>query len=128
MFKEFYYWMYWYIRKIKTDTDKEKARNAYILISAFQAMNIATVFIIINYYLKISLSHLLVCYIGVLMMLVLFVLNHFTLFAYRDEVFRRNEEATIVRRRKGKILFLLYLVISVFLLFYLASKLVTPRY
>jgi magnesium-transporting ATPase (P-type) len=121
MFKEFYYWMYWYSRKIRTDSDKEKARNAYLLIGIFQAMNIGTLFIVVKYFHKILLTRNESIYAGILMMTVIGAVNHFYLFSNREKIFQTFEHNSPGRRRKGKLLFLLYVAGSSFLLFYVGS-------
>jgi magnesium-transporting ATPase (P-type) len=128
IFKEFYYWMYWYSRIVKSNTDKEKADSAYLLISLLQSMNIWSAFAIVNYFFRIVLARNTIIFLGLLVAAILGVINHFYLFTSREEIFKKYEYLTPQRRKKGKMLFWLYVIVSIYLLFYLGSKLVTHRY
>jgi hypothetical protein len=127
-FEELYYWAFWYIRKIKTETDKEKADSAQILISMWQCMNVVMIFIIINAYLQIVPRRNGSIIIGIIVATMLLIRNHFYLYKRRGEIFEKYERETPQRRRMGKIIFWLYVVGTLSLLFIFVELFVTPRY
>ncbi len=130
MFKEFYYWMYWYIRKIKFNKDKdvEKAHSAYLTVSTLQAMNIMSVMVVVKYYLKIVLARNTTIVGSLLLAAILFTINYFYLYAKREVIFQKCENYTPTQKRKGKLIFWLYAILTNFVFFYLAVNLVTPKY
>lgn len=128
MFRELYYWMYMTLRKIKTNDTP--AFNSYILICLLQMMNILTIALIINFFLKINTNtdRNTAIYMGIAMITVLYIANYFLLYARRESIFEQYKDMPPERRTKGQIYFWLYVVLSVVIFFTLGINLVTPRY
>jgi hypothetical protein len=126
MFNEIYFWMYSYLRNIKGNSNPPL--NAYLLVSVLQGFNIIMIWGIINYFYKYYVGRNNGIYIGLALAAVLFSINHFYLYSKRGEIFQKYEILNPERRRKGKLYFWLYVILSLVLFFYLAATLVTPRY
>jgi hypothetical protein len=126
MFEELYFWMHSYLQRIKGNSNPPL--NASILICGLQASNIVMISGVINYFLKIKMEKYNTIYFGIALMIVLYLLNHFHLYSKRNEIFQQYENRSPERQRKGKLFFWLYVLLSLFLFFYLAANLVTPRY
>jgi hypothetical protein len=126
IFKELYYWMYWYLSKIKTARNIEKSNRGYLLICLFQGLNILMVYGIINSFLRIKLGRDECIYSAILLSLILMVINRFYLYKKREGIFEKYGHDTPQRRRRGKIIFWLYVVCSLFLFFYLGETLIRP--
>ena len=126
VFKELYYRMYWYVRRIKTETDRRRAESAYLLICLLQNMNVAMMYGIINLFFKIKLERNGSIWAGILVMAILLFVNRFYLYNQREEIFEKYEHETPKRRKRGKILFWLYVVGSLFLFFYFGETLIRP--
>ena len=124
MFKELYYWMYFYVSKVKTN--KTPAFNAYVLICFLNGVNIETFFIFINYNLKLGGEKFNAFYVGGGLAAVLYIINYFLLYKQRKDIFDKYNKLQQRRRIKGQIYFWMYVVLS-FIIFYIAvENLVTP--
>ena|ERR1035437_5484202 len=126
MFQEIYYWMYTRLCKIKSND--MSASNAVFLIVTLQSFNIATVFVIINYYAKIHFAKSLNVYIGLSLAFVLCVINYFLLYAKREKIFKKYENISAKRNVKGLIYFWLYVLLSTIIFFVAAANLVPHKY
>jgi hypothetical protein len=127
MFRELYYWMYMTLRKLKTNDTP--AFNSYILICLLQMMNILTIALIINCFLKINKNtdRNTAIYMGIAMITVLYIVNYFLLYAQRVSIFEKYKDMPPERKTKGHIYFWLYVVLSVVVFFVAGVNLVTPR-
>jgi hypothetical protein len=125
MFKELYYWMYFYLSKIKTNDTP--AFNAYLLISLLQMLNIITFAIIINYFVK-SDPDIVSDYVGLTLYAILLIIDYFSLYAQRKIIFEKYGDLQPKRKTRGIICFWLYVVLSLVALFVSGQNLVTPRY
>jgi hypothetical protein len=126
VFKELYYWIFWYIRKDKKGTDRQKADSAYLLICLLQSLNLLMVYGIIKFFITIKLSKEECIYYGITLALILMAINRFYLFNKRKEIFEKYEHETIRQRQKGKIMFWLYIACTIFTFYYLAFILGIP--
>jgi hypothetical protein len=128
MFQEIYFWMYTYIKKIKTNGNP--ADSAYLLVSGLQSMNIGTIYILINYYLKLSIKieKNTVIYIGLVLAGILFTLNYIILYSKHAAIEQKYISLAPERKKRGKLYLWIYVLLTIFLMFYLGSKLVTPTY
>lgn len=126
MFKELYYWMCTRLAAIKSNDDP--TFNAYFLICFLQAENIGTVFVIVNYYTKVHFAKNAYIFIGISLGLILFAVNHFTLYAKRKEIFEHYENMSSKRKAKGLLYFWLYVLLSTIIFWVVVANLVTPKY
>jgi threonine/homoserine/homoserine lactone efflux protein len=126
MFKELYYWMYFYLSKIKTNDTP--AFNAGLLISLLQIFNILTFAIIINYFVKADLDIIVSDYVGLTLCAILLIIDYFSLYAQRKIIFEKYGALQPKRKTRGIICFWLYAVLSLVGLFVSGAYLVTPRY
>ena len=128
MFRELYYFMYITLRKIKTNVTP--AFNSYILICLLQGFNILTIFVIGAYFLKISTTtnSNIAIYMGLGLAAFLFITNYFLLFAHHESIFEKYNDMPRERIAKGKILFWVYVVLSLVIFFTAGINLVTPKY
>jgi hypothetical protein len=128
MFKELYYWMFWYIKKLNTKSPRERAQTASLLMSMLEGFNIEAVAGAMNHYLKIDLQMNQAVYITIFLAIVLIITNYFYLFSNREKIFAYYDREMPVRRRKGKLLFWIYVILTAFLMSYLGSHIIKPRY
>lgn len=126
MFDEIYYWMYQYLRKIKTND--MPAFNAYLLICLLQIFNIGTLATIINYFLKINIDRNTAIYTGLGLAFVLAVINRFFIYNKRETIFKEFEGTLPERKTKGRIYFWLYTLLSLVIFYVAIANLVTPKY
>ena len=117
MFSELYYWMYINLRKIKTND--LPAFNAYILICLLQIFNIATIVVIIKYFLNININidRNIAGYIGLGFAFISAITNRFILYNKREIIFKKCDNLPIDRQTKGQIYFWLYLILSIAIFF-----------
>jgi len=121
MFKELYYWMATRLSKIKSNDDPPL--NAYFLIVIFQNFNIGTLLLIVNYFIKVHFAKNAHIFIGVSMFILLFVVNYFPLYAKREEIFKKYNNLSQKRRKKGLLYFWLYVLLSIIVFFVAAANL-----
>jgi hypothetical protein len=126
MFEELYYWMYTQLSKIKSNDNPPQ--NAYFLMAILQSLNIGTILIVINYFVKYQFAKHAHFYLGIPTAIVLVLVNHFVLYSKRDKIFKKYESLSPKRRTKGLVLFWLYVLLSNFIFFLSAAYLVTQRY
>jgi hypothetical protein len=134
MFRELYYWMYQYLRKIRTNDTP--AINAYFLICLLQILNIGTLIVLTRYLLKTNASidistcidKSIATYIGIGLTVVLLAVNYFLLYSRRNEIFKQFDSLAPARRVRGNIFFWLYAILSFVLLFVLGPTLGSPTY
>jgi hypothetical protein len=126
MFEELYFWMTTRLAKIKSNGNPP--RNAYLFIGLFQSFNVGTLFVILNYFLKLPFEKVIVIYVSIFWAILLLAINHFTLYAKRKEISNKFENMEPKRKKKGLIYFWLYVCLSTILFFVAAAYLVTPHY
>ena len=116
------------LRKIKTNDTP--AFNSYILICLLQGFNIGTIYVIAAYLLKISTTtdRNTAIYVGLGLAGVLFITNFFLLYAQRESIFEKYNDARPERRIKGQVYFWLYVLLSVVIFFVAGINFVTPKY
>lgn len=126
MFKELYYWMYKAIKKNKFNKDPEL--NAFFLFSSFEIMNIVTFLGIINYFLDLFITRDTVVIFGFIFSVSIMVINFIFLYRKRSEIIKRMETYTSKRKLIGKLLFVIYILATLFLMFYGVHNFVPVRY
>jgi hypothetical protein len=126
MFTELYYWLYRTIKKNKFN--KEPELSAYFLLSSFQGMNIVTLLAFANYFLDIFISKEIVVICAPILFLSILVINYLYLYRKRNEIIKKLEEFSTKRRATGKIFFIIYILATLFLLFYVITNFVLIRY
>lgn len=126
MFEDFYYWMSSQLARIESNDDPPL--NAYFVIGILQVFNIGTLFVIVNYFTKIHFAKNAYIYIGFFLALVLAVINYFYLYARREVIFKKYENLSPKRKKKGLFYFWLYVLLSTVIFWVSAAILVTPNY
>jgi hypothetical protein len=122
----FYYLIYNALTKvISNDTP---ALNALILSVALQAMNILSVFCIINYFIKLHFENKQVIPGAVSLYLILLILNYIYLFRKRDQIIERYKHESKAKKTRGSIYLLSYIVITITVFFVLGETLVQKHY
>lgn len=127
MFRELYYWMFMTLKK-KNPNDMPEF-NAYLLICTLQVFNIATIVIVIKYFLNININidRDIAVYIGLGFAFIMVTTNRFILYNKREIIFKQYEKMPIGRQTKGQIYFWLYVVLSVVIVFTAGINLVTTK-
>jgi len=82
MFKEIYFWMYYYIKRIKSNDTP--AFSSYLLICILQSFNVGTIGILVNYFLKVNIDKNTTVLIGIVWAVLLSIINYFLLYAKRE--------------------------------------------
>lgn len=123
MLGEMYYWMIFYLKKIKTNDMPQF--NAYLLICLLIFANIGSLFEVISFLLKVDIKTLTSDYkvIGIIFGLSIMIPNYFLLFAKRNEIIAKYDQLPQKRRTKGIILFWIYSIVSIPLFFILVANL-----
>lgn len=122
----FYYRIYKGLTKVKTNDTP--ALNAMILLIALQAFNILSVFGIINYFFRLVFDKQQVIIGGISLYIILLVPNYIYLFRKRNEIIKRYQNETAPQKKRGVILLLLYIVITITVFFVLGETIVQKHY
>ena len=126
MFTETYFWLYRTIEKNKFN--KEPDLSAYFLLSSFQGMNIATLLGIVNYFIDVLIPKNVVIMFAPILFLSILVINYLFLYRKRIKIIKKFDGFSTRRKTIGKILFVLYIIASVSLLFFVIKNFVPVRY
>jgi len=123
MLQEMYYWMIYYLSKVKTN-DMPKF-NAYLLICVFLFANMGSIFVITCYLLHLDMSMVITNYkfAGLILAAIVMIPNYFYLFVKKDEICVKYKQSSLQRQQKGKIYFWIYALASIPLYFYLVVNL-----
>lgn len=105
-----YYKLYKLLVRIKSN--KTPAFNSMIILSVFQIMNILSIFILIKHFIQNTFdtnledarNH------GVILALLVFIFNYFFLFNKQKEIFKRYENESYVKSRKGFLQLIIYVL------------------
>ena len=116
MFKEFYYYVY----EIHTGKGSENSKflSSLIGITYLQSINFITLSGIGNYFIQIVINKEIVVFLGILIYVSFTVINYFYLYRKRNEIIKRVDGFTNKREKIGKTFFVIYIIASLFLLFY----------
>ena len=126
MFAELYYWMYKVV--LKNKSNKEPEINAYFLFSLFEIFNICTLWGYINYFLDIFIPRDTVVILAIILIVIQLVINFIFLYKKSSKIINKMEGLTTKRKNIGKLLFVFYILSSLFLMFYVMSNFVPVRY
>jgi len=110
MFKQIYYWMYSYLKRIKSNDTP--AFNSYLLICILQGTNVGTIWVIINYFLKVDIDKSAAVSLGLVWTVLLSIFNYFLLYAKREDIFMKYNNIQTKRKIKGQIYFWIYVLLS----------------
>lgn len=124
MLKEMYYWMIYYIKKIKTNDMPEF--SAYLLMCVLAFANFGALFVIVSFLFGFDIKTLNIDrkIIGIIFGLSVMIPNYFLLFAKRKEIVEKYSKLPKNRRIKGIILFWIYSIVSIPLFFKLVENLI----
>ena len=125
MFGEFYYWLYEYRKKSKSNNTP--GFDAFLGVSFLQCMNVLILFGVANYFLAIDISKNLATYAGIFLYISITVVNYFNLIRKKDEIIKKCEKLSTQRQSRGKLHFWLYTLITLGLFIYVITNLVTPK-
>jgi hypothetical protein len=121
MFNEIYFWMVFYLKKVKTNDTP--AFNGYLILCMLQIFNFGTVWVLINYFfIKVNVNSDISVKICLFFGAVLCTLNYFLFYARRELIFLKYNCLKPKRKVKGQIFFWIYSLLSfAILLFSLAN-------
>jgi|GEM_PF-1981954 len=123
MYSFVYFFIHVFLQRVKSNTNP--AFSAFLLVMIFQILNLCTLAVWINYFLKIKFYKNTLVFLGLLLMLILFVLNFFLIYLKRDAVFIKYQKLQIIT--KYQFIFWLYIVLSVLIYFVSVANLVELR-
>jgi len=121
MFKEFCYYLY----EIHTgrESDNAKFLSASIGISFLHGMNILSFWGIINYFLKLVIPKDSIVFFSISLWLIITILNYFIIYKKRVEIIQKVENFSFKRKRTGEVLFVLYIIATLFTIYYVIYNL-----
>lgn len=123
MMKYIYYKLYQNLKSVKTNDTP--ATNAMILLSMIHMANIATVQVLLNHYFGIKIKLISkdeIIAFAVFFGIIIYIVNYFLFYKKREEIYEAYKNESKFRSRIGYIILVLYIVISVCLLYYFGSK------
>ncbi|MFD1631672.1 hypothetical protein [Pseudopedobacter beijingensis] len=118
MMDEFYYWMYRGLRKIRKEEDP--AFDAFLGVFFFTLVNITVIGRVIYNITEFNLTKEESKIVGVIFAAIVLTLGYFRLYKRRVEIFNKINQFSDNRRRKGKRVFIAYIIISG-ILFYMVT-------
>jgi hypothetical protein len=126
MLQEMYYWMMFYLGKVKTN-DMPKF-NAYLLMCLLVSFNIMTILIVIFSSLNIDHRKLLMSrqdtkIIGGTLEIIVFIFNYFYLYKNINQILQKHDKLVGKRRLRGMFFFWIYAIASIVSLFTLGPAL-----
>src|SRR6266568_2033565 len=111
MFSKFYYIIYKNFKNTKTNTTP--ALNALIILLILQTLNLSSIYMLLNYHLKLYFTKNECITGGVVLFIILFIPNYIFLMSKIDTICKRYENDTKLEKIKSIIYFALYIVVSV---------------
>jgi hypothetical protein len=126
MFKEFYYYLY----EIHTSnkSDKSKFFNSLIGISFLQQINITALWGMINYFSGYILPRDFIVVFSISISVFLGIINYYCLYRKRVEISKKVEGFSTIREKAGKTAFVIYILATLFFMYYVMNNFVTVRY
>lgn len=121
MFKEFCYYLY----EIHTgkESDNAKFLSAIAGILFLQEMNIISLWGIINYIFKLVILKDSIIFMVVSIWLILTILDYLFIYKKRVEIIQKVENFSFKRKRTGEVLFVLYIIATLFTIYYVIYNL-----
>lgn len=116
MFKELFYWAYRFIKRNKSNQNPEL--NAFFLITMLEGINIATIWGFFCHYFGLVIPQSSVSSIFMSISIILLTLNYFLLYKKANEISKKIELLSLKRKRSGKILFVIYNLLTFLLMIY----------
>lgn len=121
MLREYSYYLY------EIHTGKESENNKYfsatIGISFLLGMNLMSLWGIINYLFNLIIPKDSVVFLSILISIFISTINYFYIYKKRKSIIKKVEEFSSRRERIGKISFVLYILATLFLIFYVVENL-----
>lgn len=118
MYSEIYYWILYYFKKSKTNTDPEF--NAMGAVAMLQIVNVATLLSALNCVLKIKVPKESMILIGIIISILILLQNYISIYKKREGIIKNYNN----KEMRGKWFLWLYIIIS-FFLFYVFGSCVT---
>jgi hypothetical protein len=121
MIHEVYYWFFYYVKKINLAKDPEF--KAYIIFCMFSAANIAVVFRLMNMLSNdffISTDKSSIIGKGLIISITYLIIMYFIIYRNRQKIFQKYENMLPKRRLTGKLIFVLYILLTLITLNYIA--------
>ena len=113
LFKELYYWMYFYGKKISKFPVFPIDFAAFILLTESRMINLFSLCVLVNYFLKLREKYLLE--LVIVLFFILFWLDLFLFYKKRGSIIPYCEQFSKRKRNIGKIKFWTYIIFSILL-------------
>jgi len=126
MFKEFYYYVYEI--HIGKESENSKFFSAIFGISYLQSVNFATLWGLMNSYFELEVPKNALIFFCFIIPVLISVINYFYLFRSRNEITKKIEGFSEKREKIGKTLFVVYILTTLFLLFFVLKNFVRVKY
>jgi len=123
MLKEIYYWMVYYLRKVKTNDRPEY--NSFLLVSLMVFSNIATILVIVSYifYISIKFTEREITIVGLSSGLCVGLICYLFTYKQKREIHEKYNNLPKKRRIKGIVFFWIYSLLSIPLFYILVVNL-----
>lgn len=121
--KYLYYKLYQALKKIKTNDTP--ATSALAILSVVQGINVLTILIGLNHFLNVRISldgKQSIIYFAFLSYVSLLLVNYFLFYKSRESISERYKGESKEQSIRGYIKLILYIVLSVFLVYYFGSR------
>jgi len=126
MFKEFCYYLF----EIHTGNESNNIKflKAIIGISFFQILNIISILSIVSYLLKFQISQNLIVFLSITIGLIIYIINYIYIYKNRDNIIKLIEGFSLKREKIGKIFFVVYMLVTLFTMYYVLNNFPTNNY
>jgi hypothetical protein len=121
--KYLYYKLYKSLKRVKTNDTP--ATNAMFLLSLIHFANFATLLILLNHFFKIKItlaSKNEIITFAFIIMAIIYTFNYFLLYKKREKIYEKYKIESINQSRVGNAILVLYVIVSVVLLYLFGSK------
>jgi|ERR1035437_3092135 hypothetical protein len=126
MFKEFYYYVYEI--HIGKGSEDSKFLSAILGISYFQYMNFATLWGLLNSFFDFVITRNSVIFLSIIISTLISIINYFYLYRNRKMIIKKVEGFSAKREKIGKTFFVIYIIATLFLMFYIIKNFVPVRH
>lgn len=124
MYTEVFYWIYYYLKKIKTND--MPAFNSLLILTFIQTFNFGSFAIIFNYLFNIEMTNKRqdIFIWSITWGVFLIIIDYIFIFSKREIIIKKYDSISESRKNKGIAFFWLYFLFSIILFFSLGINLV----
>jgi hypothetical protein len=110
MYNVIYYWIYYYLTRLKRTATP--GYDTILFIGILQLFNIISVGRFLFRFVNIEITRNTSIYLGLLLAAILLILNFFYLYKRKEKIFKKILEYTKPKRRISNVIFWIYILLS----------------